>query len=162
MKKRSKEVRTYERYDKKAKAFIFFNYNFTTKMDFVDFDAGGAPLAGKYPACSKNVSAEGLCFTSLKQLKRGDNIQLELYLGEENVPLHMRGEVRWSQSSIPGEEEQENSLFDTGVRLLFIEGKSVPESIHYDNRYHVIWSEALEHILGKYKAKRDKNKQDKE
>jgi hypothetical protein len=156
MKKRTNETRTYERYDKKEKAFIFYNYDFATKMDFIDYDTGGTSLVHKYPACSKNVSAEGICFTSLKKLKEGENIKLELYVGEQAAPIHMEGQIRWSQAVHLGKEE--DSLFDTGVRLLSVEGKSVPESIHFDNTHHVLWSESLEQILGKYKEIMKKRK----
>jgi len=32
---RQKKERTYERYDKKAKTCLFFNYDLTTKVDFL-------------------------------------------------------------------------------------------------------------------------------
>jgi len=148
--KRRTQDRTYERYDKKAQAFIFFNYDFTTKIDLLEADPEGASLAEKYPACCKNVSAEGLCFTSMKKLKSGEAVHLELYLQEQDVPICMEGEVRWSQVFV-GNEEEEDALFDTGVRLISVEGKPVEKSIYFDKEHHVIWSEALECILGKYK-----------
>ena len=150
MRKPKPQERTHERYDKKAQAFFYFNYDFSTKLEFLDINDGKVPMAHKYPACSKNVSAEGLCFTSLKKLNKGDNILLELTLKDGTDPVHMVGEVRWSQSSLPGREDQ-SELYDTGVKLLEVEGHSVPDSIHYDEGYHVIWSAALESILGKYK-----------
>ena len=47
--------------------------------------------------------------------------------------------------------DEEDGLFDTGVNLLSIEGKSVPDSIHRDETHHIIWSNVLDTILGNIK-----------
>ena len=157
-----KGVRTYERFDKKAKAFLYFNYDFTSKIDFLDAAEMESDPANKYPACSKNVSAEGLCFTSFKKLKAGETVRLAMYLKEDVPPIEMEGEVKWSQVVHPGfdDEEEKDVLFDTGIRLLSVEGKPVPDSIYYDDTYHVIWSNALESILGSCKKTMNERKEE--
>jgi hypothetical protein len=43
-----------------------------------------------------NISAEGLCFESLEQLKPGVYVQLEVDLEDNNPPISMVAEIRWT------------------------------------------------------------------
>lgn len=141
--------RSSERFDKEARTFFYFHYDLKTKLNvenIIQKEDPAATFPQKYPACSKNVSAEGLCFTSFHRLHGGDALHLDMFIDEDVEPIHMEGEVRWCQASFPGYEKI--GLFDTGVRLLSIEGKPVPESIHFDEQYKIIWSEVLDTILG--------------
>ncbi|MDD5355832.1 MAG: PilZ domain-containing protein, partial [Candidatus Omnitrophica bacterium] len=98
---------------------------------------------------SKNISAEGLCFISDRQLKKGDRLYLELYLPKREQPIRMEGQVRWSQAA--SAEEKENNKFETGVKLTVVEGRSVMTSIHYDEANHLVWSITLESIFGNFR-----------
>ena len=78
-------------------------------------------------------------------------------MAEGRPPIRLEGEVRWCQFERPG-YETENGLYNTGVKLLRINGRSIPETIHYDQAYHIIWSAALESILGNIKEYAGKGK----
>ena len=43
------------------------------------------------------------------------------------------------------------SQFDTGLKLITIEGKAVHDSIHFDETYNLYWSNVLELISGEYR-----------
>lgn len=140
------ERRFYERFEKQTKAFFCFHYDLKTKIDVQGTlqEKVGSPVE-KYPAVSKDVSAEGLSFRSLHKLAQGDLLKLDMYLTEDKDPIYLEGEVRWSQAAVASCPE---GFFDTGIRLLSINGRSVPETIHYDQTYHVIWSDVLDVIFG--------------
>jgi hypothetical protein len=138
--------RTYERFDQHAKAFFYFHYDLQAKIDIQrERPVDNGKTIEKYPAESQNVSAEGLCFRSLHKLDQGNKLKLEMYLSEGKEPIQLEGEVRWSQASVPTSPA---GFFDTGIRLLSINGRPVPDSIHYDNQYQLVWSDVLDIIFG--------------
>ncbi|MBF0532279.1 MAG: PilZ domain-containing protein [Candidatus Omnitrophica bacterium] len=103
-------------------------------------------------AAVKNVSAEGLCFVSNRRLKPGDRLDMELCLPGFKEVVRMEGEARWSAQSAAGEK-----IYDTGVRVKTVSGKSVPETVYFDQTYHLYWSAVLESILGRFRVlQRDK------
>ena len=61
----------------------------------------------------------------------------------------MEGEVRWSERVYPDKKYEDK--FNTGLKLLTVEGKSVLESIHYDEANRVTWSVALDYVFGNYR-----------
>jgi hypothetical protein len=150
------ERRKYERYDTEAKVYFRIVYEIKTRVKFqiVDKEERGG-LSKKYPAVSKNISVEGLCFCSHKQLEKGDILYLEVYLPHRKQPICMEGKVRWSQPA--ASKHPEGAEFDTGVKLISVEGKSVMASIYYDEANHVVWSAVLESIFGNFRKLAQKN-----
>ncbi len=145
-----KERRKYERYDTEAKIYFHVNYDIKTKVKFQVLDKEiEKALSKKYSALSKNISAEGLRFSSDKKVKNGDSLYLELYLPKQKKPVCMTGEVRWSKA-IPGETGK-GHRFDTGVKLITISGEPVSSSIYYDKEHGVIWSAVLDSIFGSFR-----------
>ena len=146
-----KERRRYERYDNTVKIHFRVTYNLKTKVTFqvIDQDKQEA-LSPKYLALSKNVSAEGICFTSAKKLDDGNALHLEVYVPGTSAPVHMRGEVRWCRPIAPGEGEEDQ--FDAGVKVLTVNEKSVAETIYYDTTHQIFWSAVLEAIFGSFSA----------
>jgi hypothetical protein len=152
---KKRERRKYERYGTEAKVYFRVVYEIETKVEFRIVDGRlGEGVSQKYPAISKNVSVEGLCFTSQKQLEKGDMLYLEVYLPHLKKPICMEGRVRWSQP-LPGQKEK--GVFDTGVKLIKVEGKSVMASIYYDEPNRVIWSVVLDSIFGNFRKLTQKN-----
>jgi len=130
-----------------------FAYDMETKMKFhVSGERNQEFSRQKFLALSKNVSTEGLCFVSEKKLEKGVYLNLEIYLPGEKDRIRMEGEVKWCAhvSAKDGGQEQKQQ-FDTGVKLVSIEGRSVRESVYFDDTYQVEWSTVLESILGKYR-----------
>lgn len=149
MKKDSwEEKRWYERYDTALKIYFDFAYDIKTKVKFQLIDRKKAKtLSPKYSALSKNVSAEGLCFASRKKLRKGDYLNLEVYLPSAVTPVRMQGEVRWSTAAAATDP----GAYQTGVLLKTVNDESVPATIHYDKEYRLHWSVVLESVLGSFK-----------
>ena len=155
------EKREYERYDTHAKIYFHVTYDITTKVKFRVMDkVKNKALSKKYEAVSKNVSAEGLCFSSDKLLVPGDLLYLEVYLpvpadvkiplsSKYKKPILMEGEVRWSQEAQA--QAKGGKVFHTGVWLLTVNGKPVEESVYFDDANKVVWSIVLESIFGKFR-----------
>lgn len=172
MKKSAKERRRYERYDTEVRVYFRVGYDIKTIVMFQLIDQSRRKIASpKYSAVSKNVSVEGLAFTARKELKPGDRLYLEVYLPKTKNPIIMEGEVRWCQSilSSPGKTARAGNLpvpallagrrqtsstlvqYETGIKLLTIDGQVVAGTIYYDKGYNVFWSAVLETILGNFK-----------
>lgn len=157
MSKFSHERRKYLRYDTEVKVYFHVTYDIKTvvKFQLVDREKG-RKLSEKYEALSKNVSVEGLCFTSSKKIEKGDALQLEVYLPNQKDPIIMEGEVRWCR-----EEEgspKGKSQYDAGIKILSVNGEFVPASIYQDNAYQVTWSILLESVLGNFSVFASKEK----
>jgi len=143
------ERRKYERYATEAKVYFRVVYEIKTKVEYQIADKEEGTLSKKYSAMSKNISVEGLCFVSDRQLAKGDKLYLEFYLPKREQPIRMEGQVRWSQAT--SKEEKQEDKFDTGVKLTAVEGKSVMASIHYDEPNHLVWSVVLESVFGSFR-----------
>lgn len=152
----SPEKRKYERYGTELKLYFDRSFEVETKVKYQLLDkAKEKPLSRKYPALSKNVSAEGLSFVASQQLKKGDYLNLEVYLPTATEPVRMEGEVRWSRPL--AEDKREGPLFQTGVLLKKVNGETVDKTIYFDQEYRVSWSNVLESVLGKFKNLAKKN-----
>ena len=92
-------------------------------------------------AMSKNVSVEGVCFKSKKQLLPGNEIELQISFPSDPEPLLLKGEVRWSCSiQVEGEAE---TIFETGVKLYTFEKTD-------ESRYLSYVSEKMMERLSRY------------
>ena len=156
MSKEAAEKRVHERFDTEVKIYFQFEYDIKTKVEFQRVNEKLKQASNKYLAYSKNVSTAGICFTSEHRLIVGDNLFLEVYVPGSEIPIAMKGEVKWSQES--GGSGYGKSLYDTGVKLITVEGQPVKESIYFDERYQVEWSAVLESVLGSYRKLAQKRK----
>ena len=144
------ERRRYQRYDTQLEVRYSFVYDVKTLVKFQVKDRqSGQVLSRKYSALSKNVSVEGLRFTSGKRLDKGDLLHLEVYVPGAQEPVPMEGEVVWSKAGFF--EPQEENKFDTGVKLLSVRGKNVEGSVFFDEANGLHWSLVLESIFGSFK-----------
>ena len=141
------EKRQFARYNKKTKINFGFAYDAATKVKYQVVDKDN-PIK-KFAGISKNICATGLCFTSDHRLKKGQNLHLEVYLPKAPDPIHMDGQVRWSDRSSLNKKRFDR--FDTGVQLLSVDGKPVDNSVYFDKTYHIIWSNVLESIFGTFR-----------
>jgi len=157
------EHRKHKRYEAERKIWFDFSYHMETKMKFkVADDMKSRISSRKYLALSRNVSSEGLCFVSGKKLEKGSHLDLEVFLPGDQEQIRMEGEVKWCDYVQGDEVEQsENQQFDTGVKLVSVEGESVHDTIYFDETYQVEWSTVLESILGKFRViMQDKKKKE--
>ena len=145
-----KERRKYYRYDTEMKIYFQVSYDIRTKVNFQVLDSTKKKgISTKHSGLSKNISAEGLSFVSKRKLELGDILLLEVYAPNVKIPVLMDGEVRWSHK-IP-QAPKHKDMFHTGVRLISVNGKSVADSIYYDQKYKVDWSIVLESVFGSFK-----------
>jgi hypothetical protein len=144
------ERRRYSRYDTELKVYFRVNFELKTKVEFqlIDKEKHTA-LSEKHSAVSRNVSAEGLCFTSNVKLMKGDVLSLEVYLPSQDTPIYMEGEVRWSQETPLSKSDKKK--FSTGIKILNVEGRQVDPTIFYDAEHNVIWSVVLDSVFGSFK-----------
>lgn len=145
-----KERRKYERYDTEVKIFFHVNYDIKTKVKFRLIDKQKHVLLPKrYLGLGRNISVEGIRFSSIKQLQKGDILFIEVYLPRLKNPIYMTGEVRWSEQTFV--HPKVKYKFDTGVQLISVSGRPVHESIYYDRKNNVYWSIALDSIFGSFR-----------
>ncbi len=132
---------------------VFFQLSFEVKtqvnFQIVDRDLN-RPLSRKYLALSKNVSIEGLCFSSLKKLEEGELLVIEIVSPASKQPVRMKGLVRWSRKLTP--PEFDDNKFDTGVKIIEISGRPLDATYTRDAEKKVVWSGVLEAVMGNFHA----------
>jgi hypothetical protein len=144
-----KERRKYQRYDTETKVHFYIDYRLVTRVKFrVIGECKGKHAAGECSGITRNISAEGMRFSSEKKLKKGDLLCMRIYLPEGGKPIPMTGVVRWSGAVYPKSEE--GFKFDSGVKLLRVKGRSVARSIHIDRKYNEPWSIVLDSVFGSF------------
>ena len=154
---KEKEKRRYERYNTEVKVYFDFAYDLQTKVEFEVVDKKKhSALSKKYTAISRNIGVEGMSIAANKELKKGDLLQMEVYLPNIKNPIPMEGMVRWCQTrddfskEKDGEQDSEYA-FRAGIQIFSVNGEAVPGSVHYDQEYKVHWSNVLESVFGNYK-----------
>lgn len=146
----SDNKRRHERYNTENEVHFCLPYDLNTKIDFqVQEDCKASQ---KYEGTTTNISAGGLRFISDLNLVEGNVLLMELHLPFVREAVQMEGQVRWSQKAPV--EGSADTVYDTGVQLIKIEGRSVEDSIYFDKTYDVVWSDVLEKILGSYSQAR--------
>lgn len=149
--------RKHKRYNTEARIYFDFAYDLETKVEFEVIEEDKKPKSKKkYLAVSRNISAEGLCFVSHKNVKEDTNLYMEVYLPNAVEPIHMTGKVKWcdavSESSTYALEDKKNKqMYQIGIIISNVDGESVNKSIHFDKEYGVNWSVVLESVFGSYK-----------
>ncbi len=164
IKSRGMENRRYKRHHTLDRPEYNFSYDVETPVE-CEIDGGQkTPAHLKFPACSKNLSVEGICLVSDKKLKKGTPVHLSLFLPETNETVAMEGEVKWSAERIetPEGDLKENSkkMFDTGIKLKEVNGDPVPQTIHYDKLFKLQWSNVLESVFGRYRLIMDERRKE--
>lgn len=148
--KSPKERRQFERFNTDAEIHFRVTYEFKTKVRFqIVNDPQVQNNPPKYPALGQNISAQGLCFISNRQLAQGDVLFIEVYVPGVKEPVFMNGEVAWCRQV--SQRPEDEFRFSTGVRLIDVNGQSVDESIHYDEEHNLTWSNVLESVFGNFR-----------
>jgi hypothetical protein len=149
MRKFGKERRKYSRYDTEVKIYFRVHYSLKTKVKFQLINKDSEEfLSKKYFGVSKDISAEGIRFSSAKKLHKGNQLYLEMYLPRRKEPVWMMGEVRWSKKLCA--HLKVTHKYETGVKLTSVMGEPVSESIHFDKKYKVFWSSVLNYAFGSF------------
>jgi hypothetical protein len=157
MRKLERERRKYPRYSTEVKIYFRVHYSLKTKVKFQLIDEGREKSSSKiYLGLSKDISAEGLRFSSPKKLRKGNRLYLEMYIPRRREPVWMMGEVRWSKKLLS--HPKLPYKYDTGVKLTDIMGEPVSRSIYFDKRYKVFWSSVLNYAFGSFGRMRQRKK----
>ncbi len=157
MSKALKERRRYPRYDTEVKIYFRVHYDLKTKVKFRLINKDSEKfLSKKYFGISKDISVEGLRFSSAKRLRKGNQLYLEIYLPKHREPVWMIGEVRWSK--LLSSRSKLTHKYDTGVKLINIMGELVTESIYFDKKYKVFWGSVLNYAFGSFSKLKQKKK----
>ena len=146
---RNHERRKYERFETELKIHFYVAYDVQTKVEFQIVGTKETPPK-KYPAVSRNVSAEGICIIAEKELANGQVLYLEVFLPGENQAIPMLGEVCWCKLVV-SKKSASDKIFEIGIKLKTVEGKSVPDSIYFDQTHRLHWSIVLESVFGNFK-----------
>jgi hypothetical protein len=148
--KKFKEKRKFDRFETDVKIDFYVSFDVRTKIDFrVKDSQEGTISPQKYSAISKNLSAEGMSFVSDQKLEKGDGLLLDVFIPSANRPIRMEGAVRWCQEMPPGKNKALS--FETGIKLVTVNGSSVEKSISVDPIHRVVWSIVLESVFGSFK-----------
>lgn len=148
--RKSKERRRYERRETNVRVRFQITYDVKTRVKFRIVGSNRRRhISRKYLGFGRDINVEGLSFVSRKKLEKSDMLLLEVYVPKVKVPVLMEAEVRWSKM-LSGKEGGKN-MFQTGVRLISVQGKSVSDSIYYDKKYKLMWSIVLEAVFGGFK-----------
>lgn len=142
------QERQFPRFRHDGKLAFRLHYDFTAK---IDFKVGPTPLASSqhsYLGFTKNISINGLCFESPKELKPHDKVWIEFHIPDSDALIYMEADVRWSTRISSKDEKIAQYLI--GVCVTKIDGMSVEDTIYFDQAYQVMWSQLLDRILGSY------------
>lgn len=148
--------REHKRFEAKDRISLNFEYTIESSLDVSSIPPKkkkGRGAFSKYSAVAKNVSVEGICFRSKKKLDKGKMLDLKLFLSDSDKSVHMQGRVRWSAAA---SKKKGGRNYDTGVLLTMIEERPVHDSVHFDEGYHLYWSDVLETVMEGFKKNRKK------
>ncbi len=146
------ERRRSERYETDVRIEFRVNFDVKTKINFRIKEKPQTEFSHKkYSAFSRNVSVEGLAFLSNKKLHKGDILSLEVYVPSASAPIPMEGEVRWCCLTDPPKGDEDEEIYDTGVKVIAVNGENVEKTVFVDKIHSIVWSIVLESIFGSFK-----------
>lgn len=158
MGKNNKERREHKRFHSDVEVHFDFIYDLETKVQFgIVKDKEGKPVPVKYKAVSRDISVGGLCLVTHQKTKQGDMVRLDLFLPKSEDPIHMEGKVEWckplpqSDKDLLSKDGEDKPVYEVGIRILKLNGRSVDETIHHDQIYDVEWSIVLDAVFGSYR-----------
>ncbi len=98
----------------------FVRLDLDTKVNFQIKEVEGEQvLAEQTQGRVKNISVEGVCFSTNIKLKPNTKIELEVMLPESKDKVKLTGEVAWSSSL--QSKDSDKQMYDTGVKIYNIE-----------------------------------------
>ena len=145
----NQERRRAPRYDTDAQIKFYVNFDVRTRVDYRVKKAEADQFSEqKHTGISKNVSVEGLCFSSEVALQKSDGVYMEVFVPQSETPIVMEGTVQWCR---PAEEANAAAGFETGVKVRDVNGESVGNTIFFDNIHKLLWSNLLESVFSSFK-----------
>ncbi|MBU4377037.1 MAG: PilZ domain-containing protein [Candidatus Omnitrophica bacterium] len=102
----------YKRDDRRK--FIRFNFDANVKFRFFD------PIDENIKGKAKNLSAEGLCIVTDKEIPRDKDVELDIYLPGRKKPARIHGSVIWTHK-IKNLGKKTGTRFEAGIKLYNID-----------------------------------------
>ena len=96
----------------------YIRLDFQLQLNFNKEDGSGE----SFPAITKNISAEGLRFTSDQKLEKGSKIDFEIDLPNREKPVHFKGEVVWSKAASSADKGKKGN-YDIGIKFVEVDKK---------------------------------------
>ena len=144
------EKRRHQRYEHEVSITVHYSYDLKTTIKFQRLPTATPPVESRqYSAVTKNISVDGLCFIASEKLATDDKVSIEVYLPDHDQPTCLTAQVCWSKSLEAASNVEIH--YETGVRLLTVDGRPVLDSIYYDTEHEVEWNDVLESIFGRYR-----------
>jgi len=94
----------------------FIRFDFDANIKFRFFDKIDENVRGK----AKNLSAEGVCIVTEKEIPRDKDVELDIYLPGKKKPVRVHGSVVWTHK-IKSTGKKTASRFETGIKLYTID-----------------------------------------
>lgn len=96
--------------------FIRFDLDTNIKFKFFESIDIGESIKGK----SKNLSAEGVCIVTEKEIPRNKNIELDISLPGKKRPVKIHGKVMWTHK-IKSVDKKLPSHYEAGIKLYTVD-----------------------------------------
>ena len=145
---RREERRRAPRHETEAKITFYVNFDVRTRVDYRVKKAEDEEFSEKkHSGISKNVSVEGLCFSSEVALQKSDGVYMEVFVPQSETPIFMQGTVQWCRPV----EDGSGARFETGIKVRDVNGESVENTIFFDNIHKILWSNLLESVFSSFK-----------
>lgn len=122
------ERRLHERYDTDLKIAFSVKFDLETKIKFQVISDKVSQHT--YTAFGHNINVEGLGFSSQVELKKGDQLLMDVFLPAVNDPIAMEGRVMWC--SLADAATGNTGKYRTGVKIIKVRGGEVEKTIIFD------------------------------
>jgi len=100
--------------DERAERRRFIRFDLNTNIKFTYFDKMNVDESFKGKA--KNLSAEGVCIVTRKEIPRDKNIELDISLPGKKTPARIHGRVIWTHR-VKGTDKNTPDRFESGIKL---------------------------------------------
>ncbi len=104
--------------DKRPERRRFIRFDLDTNVRYRFFD--GMSIDESMQAKAKNLSAEGVCIVTQKEIPRNKDIELDISLPGKKAPVRIHGKVLWTHK-IKGVDKNMPDRFEAGIRLYTID-----------------------------------------
>ena len=104
--------------DKRPERRKFIRFDLDTKVRYRFFD--GMSIDESMQAKAKNLSAEGVCIVTQKEIPRNKDIELDVSLPGKKAPVRIHGKVVWTYK-IKGVDKNMPDRFEAGIKLYTID-----------------------------------------
>lgn len=144
------DKRRHDRHDYRERVYFDFIYDFQAKVEFEPHsDKHSGASRKRHCGMTRNVSTQGLCFTSDVEVSPHSVLDIHVYVQGRADPVQLQGEARWVKLTTV--DSHGNKHFEVGVHLTVVNNRPVQNTIHFDDKYRVYWSDVLESLLGEFR-----------